>query len=767
MRKTIFILGSLLVVASMVLSACQPTEVVKTVEVLVQGTPQIQVVTATPPPPPEFKSKDPNTLVNVVFGEPDTLDTALDYETAGGEIIQNVYDTLITYDREKPTTFVPMLATEWSVSEDGTVYTFTIRQGVKFHNGADMTPSDVAFTFIRGILQGGTSSPQWLLTEPFFGVGVDDIAAVVADKIIASVDAKAAELAGAVDLAAFSVDAFNALMAELATYYTAQSGFTVDVATIDAAAVETFVTTDLAALATDDEKKAAIASKATEILSGLEGGDAYALYDDAEAMQRVNVEILTTVADELKAKIVADDANWTVTMTLAQGWGPFIPTLANFWGAIVDSDWVKENGAWDGDSATWAKYYGFSAETSPLSNIAMGTGPYMFDHWTKGQEIVLVRNPNYWVTEPLWRDAPTGAAAIERIVIKKVDEWGTRFAMLQTGDADFASVNRVDASQVDPFVGEKCVFNNETLDYDACAPTETSDQPLRLFIGSPSVSRTDVFLTFNIVNPEGGNPLLGSGQLDGNGIPPDFFSDVHIRRAFNYCFDWDTYIQDALLGEAFQSIGVPLPGMPGYDPNGPKYSFDADKCAEEFQLADLDKDGVPAGQDDNDVWTVGFRFQAGYNIGNTVRQTIGEILASNINAVNEKFSVELVGLPWPTFLRNQRASMLPMFFSGWIEDIHDPHNWYQPYIIGTYGRRQKLPADLKAKFSALIDQGVAETDPAKRNEIYAQLNQMLYEEAPQIILAIATGRHYEQRWIGGYYTNPITPGYYYYVLSKK
>jgi peptide/nickel transport system substrate-binding protein len=129
-------------------------------------------------------------------------------------------------------------------------------------------------------------------------------------------------------------------------------------------------------------------------------------------------------------------------------------------------------------------------------------------------------------------------------------------------------------------------------------------------------------------------------------------------------------------------------------------------------------------------------------------------------------TIETIGLPWPTFLRNQRALTLPLFISGWIEDIHDPHNWYQPYILGTYGRRQSLPADLTEQFKSQINAGVAETDPAKRAEIYAKLNQEIYDAAPQIILAIATGRHYEQRWVDGYFYNPIL-GFYYYAFSKK
>ena len=64
------------------------------------------------------------------------------------------------------------------------------------------------------------------------------------------------------------------------------------------------------------------------------------------------------------------------------------------------------------------------------------------------------------------------------------------------------------------------------------------------------------------------NPYLGSNKLDGNGIPATFFDDVHIRKAFAYCFDWDTVINDVYKGEAVQSKVLSLPGMPGYDPDG-------------------------------------------------------------------------------------------------------------------------------------------------------------------------------------------------------
>ncbi len=662
MRKIFFVLSTL-VVLSMVLAACAPKTPTPAPATQAPATqaPATQAPTVEPTPA-GFKSKDPTTLVVVVFGEPETLDPALAYETAGAEIIQNVYEPLIFFKGDQPNEFVPMLAESWTISEDGTTYTFQIRKGVKFHEGGDLTPEDVAYTFQRGLLFGGTHGPQWLLAEPFFGVGIDDISLLV-----------------------------------------------------------------------DPEGN---------------------LYDDREGMKAADPEKLKAACEKVKEAIVADNDKWTVTMKLAQPWGPFLATIVQSWGSIMDKEWVIEHGGWDGSCDTWQNYYAIPSEEDPFTTIANGTGPFKLDHWTQGQEIVLVRNENYW-REP---------AKLERVVIKKVDEWGTRFAMLQAGDADFVAVPPENRPQVDEMVGERCEFDLQANTYKPCVETDPN-KPLRLYIGQPGVTRTDIFLNFKIAETSN---YVGSGKLDGNGIPRDFFSDIHIRKAFAYCFDWDTYIQDVFRGEAVQSPVIPLIGMPGYEPDAPKYSFDKAKCEEEFKLADLDKDGIPAGEDpEGDVWTTGFRLQALYNQGSTTRQTISEILANNINAVNDKFIIETVGLPWPAFLRTIRNKEAPYFVSGWLEDIHDPHNWYVPYMIGTYASRQSLPAELKEQFKELINKGVAETDPAKRHEIYKQLNALYYENVPTILLAVATSHAYEPRYVEGVIRNPLFPGFYYYTISKK
>jgi ABC-type transport system substrate-binding protein len=60
---------------------------------------------------------------------------------------QNLYNTLVTIDENNE--FVPDLAESWDVQEDGRVYVFHLRKGVKFHDGADLTAEAVRWNFER------------------------------------------------------------------------------------------------------------------------------------------------------------------------------------------------------------------------------------------------------------------------------------------------------------------------------------------------------------------------------------------------------------------------------------------------------------------------------------------------------------------------------------------------------------------------------------------------------------------------------------------
>ncbi len=111
------------------------------------------------------------TYVVATIGSPDTLDPAIDYETAGQEVIQNVYETLVWYDGSSASQLRPMLATEvptqdnGGISPDGLTYTLHLRSGVKFHNGETMTSEDVVYSLKRVLMINDPNSPAWMLGQ--------------------------------------------------------------------------------------------------------------------------------------------------------------------------------------------------------------------------------------------------------------------------------------------------------------------------------------------------------------------------------------------------------------------------------------------------------------------------------------------------------------------------------------------------------------------------------------------------------------------------
>ena len=90
-----------------------------------------------------------DTLMYGVNAEAASLDPSTSKDTVTHMQILQLYDTLVAVDPQDYTKYVPGLATEWKFNDDSTELTFTIRDGVKFHNGDTMTADDVLFSLNR------------------------------------------------------------------------------------------------------------------------------------------------------------------------------------------------------------------------------------------------------------------------------------------------------------------------------------------------------------------------------------------------------------------------------------------------------------------------------------------------------------------------------------------------------------------------------------------------------------------------------------------
>jgi oligopeptide transport system substrate-binding protein len=78
---------------------------------------------------------------------PRTLDPALARDIYSITIIQQLFDGLVQFDQNLNVT--PAIAKSWKVSHDGLTYTFFLREGVKFHNGREVTSDDFVHSFTR------------------------------------------------------------------------------------------------------------------------------------------------------------------------------------------------------------------------------------------------------------------------------------------------------------------------------------------------------------------------------------------------------------------------------------------------------------------------------------------------------------------------------------------------------------------------------------------------------------------------------------------
>ncbi|MCD6511932.1 MAG: ABC transporter substrate-binding protein [Thaumarchaeota archaeon] len=552
--------------------------------------------------------KNPDTIIVATIGEPETLDPAWAYDTASGEVIFNVYETLIAFHDGKTDEFDPLLATDWYVSPDGLTYAFKIRTGVKFSNGNPLTPEDVEYSFERAMVQDRDGGPVWMFLEPLLGID--------------------------------STREYNL---------------------------------------TDPT----IAAKVGHMI------------DDA-------VESNST----------------HVVFHLKRPYPPFMAILAQTWSSILDKEWCIEQGDWPGwkDYVQWVKYN--NPETPPLQEKMMGTGPFKLDRWEHGVEVVLTRNDNYW-REP---------AKIKTAIIKKVDEWSTRKLMFLSGDADIVYVPRAHIKELEGVPNIRVYKDLPTL------------------MVSPAM-----FFTFDISSD---SPYIGSGKLDGNGIPPNFFSDVNVRKAFAYSFDYDRFIEEALLGEAIRPANPIAKGLPFYWEDAPKYEYNLTLAEEYFKKAW-----------GGEVWEKGFSLTITYNVGNLARKTACEILKYNIESLNPKFKIYIRAVEWPTFLRDMVKSRLPIFLIGWLADYPDPHNFVHPFMHskGTFAAWQHYS---NPEVDELIEEGISTVNATKRAEIYHKLALLYYEDVPSVPLAQPVDRHYERDWVKGWYYNPIYPGVYFYPLSK-
>ncbi|MFW9837418.1 MAG: ABC transporter substrate-binding protein, partial [Candidatus Thorarchaeota archaeon] len=123
--------------------------------------------------PPAIVLAEDQTILWETIALPEYMDPHKNYESAGSWVHYNIYETLFTYpwDTADTTPSVGLLAESVALSADGLNYTFTLRQGVTFHDGTDFNASAAQMNFWRMLGRGWDDGwgPVWMIAEPILG----------------------------------------------------------------------------------------------------------------------------------------------------------------------------------------------------------------------------------------------------------------------------------------------------------------------------------------------------------------------------------------------------------------------------------------------------------------------------------------------------------------------------------------------------------------------------------------------------------------------
>jgi len=719
------------------------------------------------------------------IGDPETVDPAWAYDTASGEIISQVYEPLVTFNRERTGAFVDCLATD-VVIQDINQYdsvtgitwkqrlTFKIRGTGSVHTFESRDDYGVAITTPlyneTDSQYGMTGSPPPTtisFTNAYTGTGTPkcttwhEITATpgyLSRKwhLCSWTDTDASGTLNAGDQIDMRRKCGNT---PVGPWWNTREFFHVDSVTTDTVGGQTRYTLTVSDKPVYFPSSDAMTTEDVEysferwMVQDRSGGPEWMIYEPVEGIGYYHAGAypgtgFSGAGATLQANIIDRAFQHNTThfwMNLAVRYSPILGIIAQFWAAVVSEDFMRAAPVndWTHDWSVWPNYH--DPATAPVDvagNAMNGTGPYKKDYWTAGVEWSVIKNDEYWGEWPYEH----GSAYLTRVTEKVVYEWSTRLADFQAGTADVVYVPRQYIAQVEGWPG------------------------IRGLKDLPSLSADGMFFNLDI---DTASTYAGTKEFDKNndgtpdGIPLNFFSDKRIRKAFAYLFNYTKFLKEVWLNEAVAPNSPIIGGIPYHlEPEAggpPRYDINVAKATSLFNDASSDSLS-PAYQ----VMTKGFYMKITYNTGNQPRQVSCDMLKANAKLVNTKFLIDTIGVTWSTYLGElwwypTFKSVMPIYMIGWVADYPDAHNWVMPFMH-KYGDFAAPSSYNNATVNSWIELAIAAPEgwgAGQRGDYYTKLQWAYYYDCPNVMLEQAYGRRWERDWVQGWYYNPIQSAIFY------
>jgi len=430
----------------------------------------------------------------------------------------------------------------------------------------------------------------------------------------------------------------------------------------------------------------------------------------------------------------------------------FKQILSQTWASIVSKEFSISIGCWNGDLYTDSNGDGYPDWFETIRRVThtpydmepryVGTGPYRVTTFDPSNNlVVLTRNELYWRGWP----APGRKAFLETIEICYMADWNETKTEFVSCALDVCTVPTANISELLDEYGD---------------PANPNIKTIRSL--SPMLNIDAIFFTFTI-NPE--SPYIGTGNFP-NGIPPTFFNNTHTRKAFAYAFNHTKYIQEQYFGEAeWRSTPLVYGLYPDYHTYISGYDVDFDLAEAELKSAIFDEQSV---------WETGFTLAIPIPMG--VSRKWAELICDffgNLSTYDDRppewpdFLVSIVEYDpwWPVELTD-----MPIVRMGWLADFADADDFLRPYMhsYGDYAYVQNYTATngWGSHKDELLDLAIKTEDGAERALLYAELEQIYIDDCPSFPIVQPLGRRWCKYWVKGWYHNALYPSDYYYHLYK-
>ncbi|NHA05975.1 ABC transporter substrate-binding protein [Mucilaginibacter sp. HC2] len=345
------------------------------------------------------------------------------------------------------------------------------------------------------------------------------------------------------------------------------------------------------------------------------------------------------------------------------------------------------------------EFYGKDFRSHPI-----GTGPFKFKYWKEGEVLVLLKNEKYWEKDSQGNRLPY----LDAVKASFIADKQTSFLEFIKKKLDF--LNDIDGSYRDDILTKS---GKVTQKYKGKFVLNTAPYLNTMYLG--------ILVDTNLA-------IVKKSPL----------KILKVRQAINYAID-----RQKMMKYLRNSMGTPgyegfIPeGMPGFSKNVKGYTYDPEKARQLLAEA-----GFPDGKNLPEIslaTTVGYRSLIEYVQGQLDR--IG--IKTNVEITQGASLRELVS-----------KNGINFFYGQWIADYPDGENY-----LSVFYSKNKIPFGPNytgfnnKKFDALFEQTYHEKNDTARYALYQQMDGLVMEQSPVVVLYYDKLVNLYQNNISGYSLN--------------